>query len=51
MSRTRKCRKICGFPGYYSFIPGDEEAGDIETIMAEEWKGDQTWIFEKRTES
>ena len=33
MPRTRKCRKICGFPDYYSFIPEDTEAGSIETIL------------------
>ena len=33
MPRTRKCRKICGFPDYYSFIPEDAEAGNIGTIM------------------
>ena len=32
MPRTTKCRKICGFPDYYSFIPEDADSGRIETI-------------------
>ena len=32
MPRTTKCRKICGFPDFYSFIPEDADAGRIETI-------------------
>lgn len=32
MPRTTKCRKICSFPNYYSFIPEDTDAGRIETI-------------------
>ena len=33
MPRTTKCRRIYGFPDYYSFIPEDADAGSIETIM------------------
>jgi len=32
MPRTTKCRKICCFPNYYSFIPEDADAGNIETV-------------------
>ena len=32
MPRTPKCRKICRFPDYYSFIPEDAEKDIIETI-------------------
>ena len=32
MPRTTKCRRIYGFPDYYSFIPEDADAGSIETI-------------------
>ena len=32
MPRTTKCRKICSFPDYYSFIPEEADAGRIETI-------------------
>ncbi len=32
MPRTPKCRKICSFPDYYSFIPEDAEKETIETI-------------------
>ena len=32
MPRTTKCRKICGFPDYYSFIPEDADSGSIESI-------------------
>ena len=32
MPRTTKCRRIYGFPDYYSFIPEDADAGRIETI-------------------
>ncbi|MCR5755257.1 MAG: DUF134 domain-containing protein [Acetatifactor sp.] len=33
MARTPKCRKICSFPDYYSFIPEDAEKKGIETIV------------------
>ena len=33
MPRTTKCRRIYGFPDYYSYIPEDADAGSIETIM------------------
>ncbi|WP_026528239.1 DUF134 domain-containing protein [Butyrivibrio sp. VCD2006] len=33
MPRTPKCRKICRFPDYYSFIPEDAEKDVMETIM------------------
>ena len=33
MARTPKCRKICNFPDYYSFIPEDTEKKNIETIV------------------
>ena len=32
MPRTTKCRRIYGFPDYYSFIPEDADASCIETI-------------------
>ena len=32
MPRTTKCRRIYGFPDYYSFIPEDADVGSIETI-------------------
>ena len=32
MPRTPKCRRICSFPDYYSFIPEDAEKDNIETI-------------------
>ena len=32
MPRTPKCRRICSFPDYYSFIPEDVEKDIIETI-------------------
>ena len=32
MPRTPKCRRICRFPDYYSFIPEDAEKEIIETI-------------------
>ena len=32
MPRSTKCRKICGFPDFYSFIPEDADAEGIETI-------------------
>ena len=32
MSRTTKCRKICGFPDYYSFIPEDAEEEHLASI-------------------
>ena len=32
MSRTPKCRRICRFPDYYSFIPEDAEKDIFETI-------------------
>ena len=33
MPRKTKCRKICGFPDFYSFIPEEAETAKIETIM------------------
>ena len=33
MARTPKCRKICSFPDYYSFIPEDANSKSIDTIM------------------
>ena len=33
MPRTPKCRKICGFPDYYSFIPEEADIKSIETVM------------------
>ena len=33
MPRTTKCRKICSFPDFYSFIPEEAEAGNIETVI------------------
>ncbi|MCR4649900.1 MAG: DUF134 domain-containing protein [Lachnospiraceae bacterium] len=33
MPRTTKCRKICCFPDYYSFIPEEADAESIATIM------------------
>jgi len=33
MPRTAKCRKICGFPDYYSFVPEDSDKENIDTIM------------------
>jgi len=32
MPRTPKCRKICGFPDYYSFIPEEADVNSIDTI-------------------
>jgi predicted DNA-binding protein (UPF0251 family)/predicted Fe-Mo cluster-binding NifX family protein len=32
MPRTTKCRKIYGFPDYYSFIPEEADVSRIETI-------------------
>ena len=32
MPRTTKCRRIYGFPDFYSFIPEDADADRIETI-------------------
>ena len=33
MPRTPKCRRICSFPDYYSFIPEEAEKENLETIM------------------
>ena len=33
MARTPKCRKICSFPDYYSFIPEDANKKRIDSIM------------------
>ncbi len=33
MPRTAKCRKICCFPDFYSFVPEEAYAGNIETVM------------------
>ena len=33
MPRTTKCRKICSFPDFYSFVPEEADAGNIETVM------------------
>ncbi|MBO6240512.1 MAG: DUF134 domain-containing protein [Butyrivibrio sp.] len=33
MARTTKCRKICSFPDFYSFVPEEEDAGIIPTVM------------------
>ena len=33
MPRTTKCRKICSFPDYYSFVPEEADADRIETVM------------------
>ena len=33
MARTTKCRKICSFPDYYSFVPEEADIGKIETVM------------------
>lgn len=33
MPRSTKCRKIYRFPDYYSFIPEDADAENIETLM------------------
>lgn len=32
MPRTPKCRKICGFPDYNSFMPEDSDINYIETV-------------------
>lgn len=32
MPRTTKCRNICGFPDYYSFVPEHADSEPIETI-------------------
>ena len=33
MPRTPKCRRICSFPDYYSFIPEDAEKENLGSIM------------------
>ncbi len=33
MARTTKCRKICSFPDFYSFVPEEADAGIIPTVM------------------
>lgn len=33
MPRTTKCRKICSFPDFYSFVPEEADVGNIETVM------------------
>ena len=33
MPRTTKCRKICSFPDFYSFVPEEADAGNIQTVM------------------
>ena len=33
MSRTTKCRKICSFPDFYSFVPEEADTGNIETVI------------------
>ena len=33
MARTTKCRTICSFPDYYSFVPEEADTGKIETVM------------------
>lgn len=33
MPRTTKCRKICSFPDYYSFVPEEADTDRIETVM------------------
>ncbi len=33
MPRTTKCRKICSFPDYYSFVPEEADTEKIETVM------------------
>lgn len=33
MARTPKCRKICSFPDYYSFIPEDANSKSIDSII------------------
>ena len=33
MPRTIKCRKICSFPDFYSFVPEEADVGNIETVM------------------
>ena len=33
MPRTTKCRKICSFPDYYSFVPEEADKEKIETVM------------------
>ena len=33
MPRTTKCRRICSFPDFYSFVPEEADAGNIETVM------------------
>ncbi len=33
MPRTTKCRRICSFPDYYSFVPEEADRDKIETVM------------------
>ncbi len=33
MPRTTKCRKICCFPDYYSFVPEEADAEKMETVL------------------
>ena len=33
MPRTTKCRKICSYPDYYSFVPEEADKEKIETVM------------------
>ena len=38
MPRPKRCRRICGYPDYWSFVPEDaeEESDDVVVLLLDE---------------
>ncbi|MCR5419787.1 MAG: DUF134 domain-containing protein [Lachnospiraceae bacterium] len=50
MARPKRCRKICGYPDYWSFVP--ESTGDFETVffMLDEFETIRLIDYQKMTQ-
>ncbi|MCR4843218.1 MAG: DUF134 domain-containing protein [Eubacterium sp.] len=50
MPRPKRCRKICAYPDYWSFVPEGEEAEDTVVLMLDEFEAVRLIDYEKMTQ-
>ncbi len=51
MPRPKRCRKICGYPDYWSFVPEDGDAGETILLMLDEYETVRLIDYEKKTQA
>ncbi len=50
MPRPKRCRKICGYPDFWSFVPEGEEVSETSIFMLDEYEAIRLIDYEKLTQ-